>query len=67
MVNNPQPAVAADFPFYKYLRLFYEGNEGAIREHYKKLSLKFLDFNDPSNANAFLRNRSLKRWRFTYS
>ena len=50
-----QPAVAADFPFYKYLRLFYEGNEGAIRKHYKKLSLKSLDFNDPSNANAFLR------------
>ena len=50
-----QPAIAADFPFYKYLRLFYEANESAIRKTYKKLSLKFLDFNDPTNSGAFLR------------
>jgi type III restriction enzyme len=50
-----QPAVAVDFPFYKYLRLFYEQNEASIRRRYKKLTLKFLDYNDPDNAKAFLR------------
>ncbi len=50
-----QPAVAADFPFYRYLRLFIEQNRGAIRRRCKKLSLKFLDFNDPDNATSFLR------------
>ena len=52
---SPQPAIASEFPFYKYLRLFYEQNEGAIRRRYKRLSLKFLDHNHPDNATAYLR------------
>ena len=43
------------FPFYVYLNEFYETNRGKIRQNYKHLSKKFLDFNDPENAGAFLR------------
>lgn len=50
-----KPALAADFPFYKYLRLFYKQNESAIRRCFKKLTLKFLDYNNPDNATSFLR------------
>jgi type III restriction enzyme len=50
-----QTTAAAEFPFYRYLSLFYEQNRGTVRRNYKKLSLKFLDFNDPANAGAFLR------------
>ena len=42
--------------FFTYLRTFYEDNRGKIRNRYKDLTKKFLDFNDKSiNDNAFLR------------
>ena len=45
-----------DFPFYIYLRLFYEQNSKAIRRSYNSLTKKFLDYNDPHKGEgAFLR------------
>jgi len=51
------PTATQDFPFYQYLWEFYVGNKGAIKRRYKKLSLKFLDYNDPgkSGSEAYLR------------
>ncbi|MBO1626153.1 TnsA endonuclease N-terminal domain-containing protein [Bacillus arachidis] len=46
---------ALDFAFFNYLRDFYEENRGRIRNRYRGLSKKFLDFNDASNPNSFLR------------
>ena len=50
-----QTVSALDFAFFVYLRRFYELNRGTIRTHYKDLSKKFLDFNDPENAKSYLR------------
>ncbi len=47
--------VQNDFPFYAHLRQFYAENRTRIRQHYRELSRKYLDFNHPENANAFLR------------
>lgn len=56
MAKAPAAAAAAqDFPFHQHLRLFYDQNEGAIKRRYHKISLKFLDFNDPDNGTSFLR------------
>lgn len=45
-----------DFAFFRFLWRFYQGNRGAIRQHYKELTRKFLDFNNPEkNPKAFLR------------
>lgn len=46
---------APEIPFYRYLFYFYQTNKGMIRNNYKLLTKKFLDFNDPTNAGAFLR------------
>ncbi|RNA66213.1 TnsA endonuclease N-terminal domain-containing protein [Alteribacter keqinensis] len=46
---------ALDFAFFNYLNQFYEENKGTIRRRYRTLSKKFLDYNDPDNANSFLR------------
>ncbi|SDJ00648.1 TnsA endonuclease N-terminal domain-containing protein [Alteribacillus bidgolensis] len=46
---------ALEFAFFTFLQQFYLENKGAIRKHYRKLTQKFLDFNDPSNPDAFLR------------
>lgn len=46
---------APEIPFYRYLHYYYQTNRGMIRNNYKQLTKKFLDFNDPSNAGAFLR------------
>jgi hypothetical protein len=54
-VAKAASGTAAEFPFYQYLRVFHDQNRGLIRRRYKKLTLKFLDFNDPGNANVFLR------------
>lgn len=50
-------SAAQDFPFYQYLHQFYQQNKGTIKRRYKKLSLKFLDYNDPGSngSEAFLR------------
>jgi hypothetical protein len=55
MAKKPQASIAQDFPFHQHLRIFYEQNEGAIKKRYHKISLKFLDFNDPENSSSFLR------------
>ena len=43
-----------DFAFFTYLRIFYTENRGRIRNHFRDLSKKFLDFNNPESG-AFLR------------
>lgn len=45
-----------DFAFFHYLFQFYRSKRGDIRKHYRDLSKKFIDFNDPqNNPKAFLR------------
>jgi type III restriction enzyme len=53
--KRKQGNIQLDFSFYSYLLRFYRNNKGAVRRHYRALSKKFLDYNDPENANAFLR------------
>ena len=42
-----------NFAFFTYLRIFYNENRGHIRRHFRDLSKKFLDFNDPASG-AFM-------------
>ncbi|APG25947.1 TnsA endonuclease N-terminal domain-containing protein [Syntrophotalea acetylenica] len=45
-----------EFAFFHYLFQFYRSKKSEIRKHYRDLSKKFLDFNDPEhNPKAFLR------------
>ena len=45
-----------DFAFFHFLWQFYQANRGSIRSHYKELTKKYLDFNNPEkNPKAFLR------------
>src|SRR5574341_662048 len=53
--KSAQQAVSLDFAFFVHLHQFYKENRGRIRMHYKDLTKKYLDFNDPSNSNSFLR------------
>lgn len=39
-----------DFTFFTYLRTFYIKNRGRIRNHFRDLSKKFLDFNNPESG-----------------
>jgi len=57
MARRPKTASAAlDFAFFNFLWEFYRANRGTIRSHYKELTRKFLDFNNPEkNPKAFLR------------
>ena len=57
MVKRTVAAAASlDFAFFRFLWQFYQSNRGAIRQNYKELTRKFLDFNNPEkNPNAFLR------------
>lgn len=49
-------AVQSSFAFFDFLRQFYIQNKGRIRNRYKDLAKKFLDYNDKSkNFNAYLR------------
>lgn len=48
-------AVSLDFAFFTHLHQFYTENKGRIRRHYRELSKKYLDYNDPENSNSFLR------------
>ena len=46
-----------NFAFFRFLWRFYQDNRGAIRQNYKELTRKFLDFNNPErNPKAFLRH-----------
>lgn len=47
--------VSQDFAFYTHLWEFYSQNKGRIRQHYRELTRKYLDYNHPDNANPFLR------------
>lgn len=49
-------SASLDFAFFHFLWQFYQSNRGTIRQHYKELTRKFLDFNNPEkNPKAFLR------------
>ncbi len=48
-------AIDPNFAFYTHLYYFYQENKGKIRSHYKRISKQFLDYNNPENANSFLR------------
>lgn len=43
------------FEFFSNLRRFYEENKPLIRKHFKELSKRILDYNDPAKGNAYLR------------
>ncbi len=48
--------VSLDFAFFTALWDFYRAHRGTVRGHYRELSRKFLDFNNPEhNPKAFLR------------
>lgn len=54
--NTKGAAASLDFAFFHFLWQFYQGNRGAIRQNYKELTRKLLDFNNPDkNSKAFLR------------
>lgn len=56
MAKKPSSSVSLDFAFFNFLWLFYNENRGKIRQNYRDLTKKFLDYNDPSKRqNAFLR------------
>ena len=58
VTNRSAKAVSAslDFAFFQFLWQFYQANRGTIRTHYKELTRKFLDFNNPEkNPKSFLR------------
>lgn len=57
MARRPKTQSASlDFAFFQFLWEFYRGNRGTVRTHYKELTRKFLDFNNPEkNPKAFLR------------
>ncbi len=50
-------SASLDFAFFQFLWQFYQANRGTIRTHYKELTRKFLDFNNPEKTppKAFLR------------
>lgn len=49
-------SASLDFAFFQFLWQFYKSNRGTIRSHYRDLTRKFLDFNNPDkNPKAFLR------------
>ena len=57
MAKRPRKGnTVLDFAFFNFLWGFYHANRGTIRSHYKELTRKFLDFNNPEkNPKAFLR------------
>lgn len=56
MAKPKAVSASLDFAFFQFLWQFYQANRGTIRSHYKELTRKFLDFNNPErNPKAFLR------------
>lgn len=56
MAKAKQANVSLDFAFFQVLWQFHQANRGAIRTHYRELTKKFLDFNNPDgNPKAYLR------------
>jgi hypothetical protein len=54
MAKRSQSA-SLDFAFFTHLYQFHKEHKGRIRTHYRELSRKFLDHNDPENAGSYLR------------
>ena len=54
MAKRKRQQVDLDFAFFTYLHRFYVENRVRIRMHFRDISKKFLDFNDPTSG-AFLR------------
>ena len=54
MARASRNQINLEFAFFTYLRIFYTENRGRIRNHFRDISKKFLDFNDPESG-AFLR------------
>lgn len=53
---NAARVATNDFPFYDFLLQFYRENRRKIRQKYRDLTKKFLDFNDKKiRPNAYLR------------
>jgi type III restriction enzyme len=49
-------SASLDFAFFHSLWEFYRSNRGTVRTHYKELTRKYIDFNNPErNPKAFLR------------
>ena len=53
MPRNRNTELDINFAFFTYLHIFYTENRGTIRKHFRDLSKKFLDFNDPESG-AFM-------------
>ncbi|NLR68538.1 DEAD/DEAH box helicase family protein [Chitinophaga varians] len=53
MVKQQQNEI--EFPFYVYLRAFYNQERKKILTSYNTLTRKFISFNDPDNKTSFLR------------
>ena len=54
MARAARNQIDLDFTFFTYLHRFYTKNRGRIRNHFRDLSKKFLDFNAPESG-AYLR------------
>lgn len=48
--KTKKAAAPPDFPFYEYLLLFYRENRATIRTHYRALTKKFLEHNNPETG-----------------
>ncbi|MBN1815587.1 MAG: DEAD/DEAH box helicase family protein [Anaerolineae bacterium] len=55
MARRRTQTVSLDFAFFGELWRFYAENRGAVRRHYRELSKRFLDYNDPANSHSYLR------------
>ena len=55
MPKKKQTVAEVTKPFFEYLWAFYRRNRGQIRFSYKDLTKRLLDYMDPANAGAFLR------------
>jgi len=55
MASTPQENFDLNNAFYLHLFEFYKLHKGAIKQHYKKLSKVFLDYNDPTRPGSYLR------------
>lgn len=49
-------SVSLNFAFFRFLWQFHQDNRGKLRQSYRELTRKYLDFNNPDkNPKAFLR------------
>ena len=48
--------VGMEFAFFEFLHSFYKDSKGKIRNNYRAVTLKYLDYNDKEkNPDAYLR------------